>query len=114
MPSYHVHYWSLESGEEVPADGAVEMDLEQLLELMDRVLTSPGCFVSAAGADGTMIQFVVDEGDIVLLDVPAPQKRGSFGKRDTLAACKALMRTLGGDGPHVSHEDIEGLTFERW
>jgi hypothetical protein len=111
MPTYRVHYCNFETGEEIAGNGAVEMDLEQLIELMDRVLISHGCFVSAASSDGTMIQFVVDEDGMVMLDVPAPSKRGSYGKRDTMAACKATLRAT---GTQVRHEDIDGLTFVPW
>jgi hypothetical protein len=108
---YRVSYCDYATGKEVAADGPLAMSKSQVLELLAEVLREPGSFVSVTDAGGRMLQFVLDDDGSVMLDVPYPEKRGSYAKRSTLAACLQLVRDLGG---RVEITAIDGLEFERW
>lgn len=111
MAIFRVTYCDYETGRHVAADGPLPMSRGEILELMDQVLTSPGSFVSVMDADGTMLQFVLDEDGSVMLDIPHPPKRGSYAKRTTVAACVKAIREL---SDKVELDAFEGLEFERW
>ncbi len=109
---YTVTFCEYDTGRQAAADGGgVEMSRDQILQLMGEVLVSPGSYVSVMDREGTMLQFVLDEDGSVMLDIPAPRRRGSFAKRTTLAECEAAVRSL---GDRVDTDAFEGLVFERW
>jgi hypothetical protein len=111
VSEYHVSFYDFETGREVAADGPVTMGLDEILALMDEVLTSAGSFVSVKGEGEGMLQFIAEDDRMLSLELPAPPKRGSYAKRVTLEQGKALLRGLGGK---VQREDFDGLVFARW
>jgi hypothetical protein len=111
LSHYRVTYCAYESGEHLAADDPKLMRREEILALMRKVLTSPGSFVSVMDASGTMIQFVLDDDGSVMLDIPHPNKRGSYAKRTTLTACVTAVEKL---GDTIRLDEVDGLVFERW
>jgi hypothetical protein len=107
---YRVFYYDDAKDVHVAADGALERETDEILELMDDVLHDPGSFVGVVAEDGSMLTFVVlDEG--IQLDVPQPKRRGSYFKMTSLEVCKQVLRDA---ADHFDHEKVEGLEFERW
>ena len=111
MAAYQVSYCDFETGRQVAADGTVRMDVGEIVDLMDEILTSAGCYVSVSDDDGNLIQFIVNDDDTICLDFPAPRKRGSYAKTSSLDECKAILRGL---GDRIDAGDIPDLEFERW
>ena len=89
----------------------MSLDRQEILSLMADVLTTAGSFVSVMDADGTMLQFVLDEDGSVMLDIPHPPKRGSYAKRTTVAACVTAIEEL---SDKIALDAFDGLEFERW
>jgi hypothetical protein len=112
LPKYRVSYSDAEHGSEIAVDGAVDMDLSAILELMDRVLGSVGSYINVADGDGGLFTLLVDAEDgNLLLDLPAPREHGSYAKRATLAECRRALTMMDG---RIDRAHIEGLVFERW
>ncbi len=111
LESFRVTYCDFESGKHVAADGPLSLSKQEILALMDEVLTSAGSFVSVMDADGTMLQFVLDEDGSVMLDIPHPSKRGSYAMKASLSFCEQAIRDL---DEKVTIDAFEGLEFERW
>ena len=92
---YRVTYCDYESGQQEASDGGVMMTLDEILQLMDRLLTSSGDFVSVTHQDGTMLQFLVEEdGGLCLLDMPSPKERGSYEQHVSLEVCKKTLTSM--------------------
>ncbi len=111
MTDYLVSYCDYETGKQVAADGTVSMSLGDILVLMDEILTSSGSFVGVTAADGSMLQFIVNDDGSMYFDVPSPGERGSYVKHTTLKICKDVLRAVDGG---VRRDAIDGLVFERW
>ena len=112
MTKYRVSYSDDHSGVQIATDGAVEMELAKILELMDKILGTHGSFINVADDAGNLITFFADEEPgALLLDMPSPREKGSYAKRATLAECKTVLTGLAGK---IDRGSVEGLVFERW
>lgn len=111
MTRYRVTYCDYETGKHIAADGPLSLGKAEILSLMADVLTSSGSFVSVMDADGTMLQFVLDDDGMVMLDIPFPPKRGSYAKLTTVAACVTAIEEL---ADKIVLDAFDGLEFERW
>ncbi len=111
MSNYRVTYCDYQTGVHIAADGPIAMSRQEILDLMAKVLTSSGSFVSVMDADDNMLQFVLDDDGMVMLDLPHPKKRGSYVKVTSVAACVTAIENL---GDKVTIDDFDGLVFERW
>ncbi len=54
---------------------------------------------------------MVNKDKTILVDVPAPEEGGSYGKTTDLQECLNLVRNI---GDRIQLKEIDGLTFERW
>jgi len=108
-----VYYYDDAAGTQRAADGAEPESLEAILTLMDLVLREPGSFIGVLAPDDSLLTFLVTEEEVVQLDVPQPERRGSYYKASTLENCKAIMTRVA-EATTFEHTDFEGLVFEKW
>jgi hypothetical protein len=99
-------------GTQVTNDHAVDMDVDALVELMARVLSTEGSFVNVEDDHGGVMTVMVDDADgSLLLDLPSAKDKGSYTKHTTLEACVDALRSMQG---RIDRAKVEGLAFERW
>ena len=109
-----VAFWcDYTTGEDVISDDAVRLSPEQVRGKLTAVLATPDNFLGLVDSDENCVQFLALDASTVLVDVPDPQRRGSWATRATLDEVLELVGLL---GPHlgVGQLPIKGLEFSSW
>lgn len=109
--TYRMYYCDFERDTEIIADGAEPTEVDEILAMMEQVLTGCGNFLGIMDEHGGMLQFLVDDEGRIGVEIPDPPRRGHYGKQATLAECKELLRRAEG---RFHWDDVPGLTFEKW
>ena len=108
---YKVFYSFQEFEEERLDDESVEMELEDAAALLEK-MTSDGDFLGLIDAENNTFQLMYDEeGDVFWVEIPDPEKQGSYGAVYLRDEVKPL---LGAVGPLFRVEDYPIFEFEEW
>lgn len=78
--------------------------------LKDR-LNEEDNFVGLVDANDVMLQFMVEEGGSLSVDLPIHERKGSLTKPTDLNGCIEIVQSLGSS---IVLENIEGLEFKAW
>jgi hypothetical protein len=95
-----------ETSEDIPVSAG------DALVLARRALSTKDDFVGFTDADGTTLQFYVEEVDSILVDMPVPQQQGSWSTHVDRARA---LKLIAGLGPPLSrYRSSLKLQFEKW
>ncbi len=99
------------AGKEVPSEHPKDAAKGQIIELMQEILNSPDNFLGIVDQKEQTLQFMVNDDQTILVDIPMPEMKGSYQKNVDLEGAVRLVKKLGNI---IQLELIEGLVFEKW
>ena len=107
---YQAFYCCYQTNEVVSPEEACEMDLgiagDRILEL----LQGDDDFFGLIDDRDTTLQFLRN-GDSIWMEIPIPDKKGSYGKYIPLAEAGPLIAAL---PPHIDLNDFSEMRFQSW
>jgi hypothetical protein len=90
----------------------VRLDATKALATARKALTAKDDYVGFVDADETTLQFYMEGPDSVLIDMPVPEKKGSYGVRTSRAEA---LRIIGRLSPPLSRYRSElKMEFAKW
>jgi hypothetical protein len=90
----------------------VRLDATKALAIARKALAAKDDYVGFVDADETTLQFYVESPDSVLIDMPVPEKKGSFGVRTSRAEALKIVGRL---SPPLSRYRSElKMEFAKW
>jgi len=115
-------FWN-DCGRELPSDQAREVDLHEAQRMWADGSGVRGNFLGLIDGQDRTVQFLFDESipdevedaghlRIVLMDVPCPELRGSYGRQVTVDEARELIATAFRVG--ADHRRLGELTFTPW
>jgi uncharacterized protein (DUF697 family) len=109
---YRVFYCFYGPDINLSAANAARMDITDICAELMPQLTSDGDFLGLIDDDGRTLQMMFQADDVCYrVEMPCPEKRGSYGCNMDLAQLAALMNAL---PSKFFAEAIPGLVFEAW
>ncbi len=109
---YRVFFSDYCEDKHLPAEKAEASDVESILHSMACVLCVPNNFLGFKDSAGRTIQFVVNDDQSILVDVPMPDEGGSYSMTTDLDACFALVRELDGNIDPKKHSKLQYGSWE--
>ncbi|MEX0792880.1 MAG: hypothetical protein WD045_07060 [Pirellulaceae bacterium] len=106
---YYYHDARTEQGVESDAPGFAP--LEAILEIWDSLSHESGTFLGIVCPVGVSLQFMWDEPDVIQLDIPVPERKGSWCKEATFTECREALVSA---GKGADPREIPGLEFQAW
>lgn len=111
MDRMRVFLFDAVMGRTIPASEAIEMECSEILLEWDGLSNAPGTFLGVVNSPSPAIQFMWEQSDRILIDIPLPEKGGSLWKHLNPVECRLLItRICDGEDPL----SIEGLRFAYW
>ncbi len=99
------------SGDEVLSSSPVTFDKDTAISVAQQILREPKDFIGFTDFYGTTIQFHFDESGEIWVEIPFPQKGGSYGKHISLYDVENFIKEL----PETfTKECIPNGRFEAW
>jgi hypothetical protein len=109
---YRVFYSVIRLSEEVAAQDAHEMVLEDVYSDIFPLVKEDKEFLGLIDAEGTVLQAMYDEGTgHYWVEVPRPDLQGSFGSNLSFDEAIDLIESLDGLFPR---EGFDGFEFQAW
>jgi hypothetical protein len=110
MTSFPVFYTSYSTGESVADESPVNMLASEIVQTIPQVLRARSDFFGVIDSQDTTLQFMRGGGNRVWMEIPDPQKQGSYGRHLTMEMVLELMAQL-----PKSFELLKShLTFQSW
>ena len=109
---YQIFYCCYSTDLEVSADEPLEVkNKEKVLDFALDVLREPEDFFGVIDANDMTCQFYVEESGDVWVEIPFPEKKGSYGKSIPLTGLGSVIDRL---DVTFSIEMFPGLEFQSW
>ncbi|MFI4875719.1 MAG: hypothetical protein ACIALR_10295 [Blastopirellula sp. JB062] len=106
-------YFYFDEGKKKGIDGGSPQPatLAEALAAWDAMTGEPLSFLGVVNDSGVTLQFMWDEDGTMVIDIPQPDRSGSWTKNCDLDECRqAIADFYAGDDP----TQRAGLTFELW
>ncbi|MCC9606575.1 hypothetical protein LOC68_17170 [Blastopirellula sp. JC732] len=106
-------YFYFDEGKEKGIDGNTPKEATQaeVLAAWDAMSGQALSFLGIVNDGGVTLQFMWEEDGSMVIDVPVPERGGSWTKTTDVAECKEVIAAFY-DG--VDPTKIAGLVFEEW
>lgn len=88
------------------------MRAEEAARIFERVATGEKNFLGFVDSEGVILQLYVDAPDRIWVEIPAPERNGSFGTYMTKMEAAELVRGL--SGPLAGQKSRLELKFKAW
>ena len=95
----------------IDSSDAFHASVSEILHSMDCVLHVPKNFIGIIDERDITLQFYVNDDKSILIDVPMPEKNGSFCRAGSLQECLSIVKRL---DKAVDVSKIDGLEFQSW
>jgi hypothetical protein len=109
---YKVFYCVHQKKECVSPDHPVSMPRDTAVSLMKTAATEKGAFLGFTDSKDVTLQLYTEQPHRIWVEIPAPEKKGSYGARLTEEKALALIRDLSGD--LELQKAALGLKFQAW
>ncbi len=109
---YRVFYCVHQKKECVSPDHSAAMSRDAAVNLMKTAATEKGAFLGFVDSKDVTLQFYTRQPHKIWVEIPAPEKKGSYGALLTEEKALAVIRDLSGD--LESQKATLGLKFEAW
>ena len=109
---YKVFYCIHQKKECVSPEHPAPMSRDAAVSLMKTAATEKGAFLGFTDSKDVTLQFYTRQPHKIWVEIPAPEKKGSFGALLTEEKALAVIRDLSGD--LESQKAALGLRFEAW
>jgi hypothetical protein len=98
-------------GRNISSTEPIEMNCDQVLSEWDGLSRASGTFLGIVNLPGQVLQFMWEESEMVLIDVPLLEKGGSLTKESSFEECRELItRIYKGENPL----SLSDLRFVSW
>jgi len=111
MKEIKLFYCDYDRDESIESDDAEHMTAAQAVSLMENLFFSDGNFLGLELPGGEIVQFMYDDAQGLLLDIPDVEKGGSYVKAIDREECLQIIRDMY-DGKKPG--DIPGLRFDSY
>ncbi len=91
---------------------AITVESENMRGLLEQVLSGGENFIGFIDSAGTTLQFFVDQPDAVWVEIPVPERKGSFGRYMSNTEVDQLITEL--KEPYAAYVETLGLAFTKW
>ena len=108
----NVFYCTYQTETCVESSAGLSVNKSEIAELVERVGVGQENFIGFVDSHGTTIQFFVDGIDDILLEVPIPDEKGSYGKKINMAEMKSIVGDL--ESPYLNYIKSLKLVFSAW
>lgn len=104
-------YFDAATGGGIQSSAAIEGDAEDIWGAWKSLSRQAGSFLGIYCTTGVVVQFIWDDSDTIIVDLPFPKEGGSMVKQLSYEeCCVAITGICSGSDP----EKIQGLEFVRW
>ncbi len=110
MTSYNVFYHCYSREVSAEADDNATMSAAEIVAQFPEILLKPDDFFGIVDANGVTLQFMRNRVERVLMEIPFPEKEGSYGNHTNLQAALEVLKQL----PESFEELKNGLVFQSW
>ena len=104
-------YYCETTGKEIPANNPVFLNKAHAVEIALQVLRESEGFIGFVDRNNTTLQFCGDDSGNVWMEIPVPEKQGSYGKYIELTQIPSAIQSL---SETFDYELIPGLEFRKW
>ncbi|MBW2672222.1 MAG: hypothetical protein JRD89_02250 [Deltaproteobacteria bacterium] len=113
-PPWRCYFLDANSGCAVSADSPLPVELPVALELTAVIVCQPRFgFVGLIDAHDLVVQFAGQAGGEVIMDVPCPERKGSWQARLSPAECCRRVKALAEHG-RIDVANYPDLDFVQW
>jgi len=107
-----VFYCAYQVGNCAETEKPVKLDTTEISELIVLVVKEKENFIGFTDSNGTILQFYVDDINVIWVEVPYPKRKGSYG---TLIDIKGMQEIVGSlKQPYLSYKTQLGMEFYSW
>lgn len=110
MTSYKVFYHCYSREVSAEADDNATMSAAEIVAQFPEILLKPDDFFGIVDANGVTLQFMRNRVERVWMEIPCPEKEGSYGNHTNLQAALEVLKQL----PESFEELKNGLVFQSW
>ena len=110
MTSYNVFYNCYSSGASAEQEAGVKMNAEQIIADFPRMLVEPDDFFGIIDPNGVTLQFMRNRLERVWMEIPCPEKDGSYARHSNMAEVIELLKSL----PETFESLKSDLVFQHW
>ena len=110
MTSYNVYYDCYSREVSAEEDAGVKFDKAQIIAEFPQLLLEPDDFFVIIDANGVRLQFMRNRVERVWMEIPCPEKDGSYVKHSNMAAVMEVLQSL----PETFEEMKSELEFQLW
>lgn len=104
-------YFDEEKQKGIDSGSSKAATLQEVLAAWDAMSGQALSFLGVSSHVDVTVQFMWEEDGSMVIDIPIPERGGSWTKSGDVAECKQIITDFyGGADP----KQIEGLTFEEW
>jgi len=107
-----VFYCTYQYAECVPGQSTVKVSPDEMEQLLRRVTALKENFIGFVDSTGTTLQFFVDSPDLIWMEIPVPDEKGSYGKQLSTDEARALIKAL--EEPYMDYRKRLNLQFVHW
>jgi hypothetical protein len=104
-------YFDSETQNRVESPAAIEGRVGDIQATWESLSRQRGSFLGVRLPSGVAVQFMWDDADSVVIDVPVPERRGSLTKSSSFEECKDAISHVCSGGDPVA---ISGLAIVAW
>jgi len=96
----------------VEASAAQSVSKSEIAVLIERVVAGQENFIGFVDPDGTTIQFFIDGVDDILVEIPSPAEKGSYGKKIDTSQMQSIVESL--EFPYLNYIESLNLVLSLW
>lgn len=108
MQSFYSCY---STGDHVPSTKPIELEKDTAIDVAMQILKEPNDFIGFVDQSGTTIQLYYDESEKIWVEIPYPEKRGSYGMHISISEVELFVKGL---PSRYSNDCIPNGKFEEW
>lgn len=108
--AYFAYYCCYSTNEVVEAHEAYEIELDWAQNIVLDILRDERDFFGLTDDSGTSLQFF-RTGDSVLMEIPVPAEKGSYGKTISVEEVAPIIKSLPST---IKMENFSDLNFKAW
>ena len=108
---YRVFYTCYGTDDSVESNEPFMTDRDTMISMAQQILRSDGDFFGLSDDNHITLQFMMEKGNKIWMEIPAPVDGGSYGKQINASDLEAALLSI--DQP-FEPDEMAGLTFQKW
>jgi len=108
---YHVFYTCYGTDDSVDSNAPYVTDRDTMISMAQQILREDGDFFGITDDNEVTLQFMVENGNKIWMEIPSPADGGSYGKQINASDLEAALLSI--DQPFEPDKMAE-FTFQKW